>query len=63
MNIMPMSVPGQSSTYSPAEQMLGMGKNPLQDDETDEERKLRLQQAQQRRAMGPAAQLIGLGAA
>jgi hypothetical protein len=59
---MAMSVPGQSSSYSPAGQMLGMGSNPLQEDETEEQKRLRLQQMQQRRAMGPAAQLLGLGA-
>ena len=57
-----MSVPGQSSGYSPTGQALGLGGNPLQDDETEEQKRLRLQQQQQRRAMGPAAQLLGLGA-
>jgi hypothetical protein len=60
---MAMSVPGQSASYSPAGQALGMGgSNPLQADETEEQKRLRLQQMQQRRAMGPAAQLLGLGA-
>jgi hypothetical protein len=62
---MAMSVPGQSSAYSPAGQALGFGggSNPLQEDETEEQKRLRLQQMQQRRAMGPASQLLGLGAA
>jgi hypothetical protein len=49
---------------SPGGQMLNLGNLPLQQqvkDETEEQRRLRLQQQQQQRAMGPAAQLIGLG--
>jgi hypothetical protein len=60
-----MSVPGQSSSYGPAGQALGMG-DPLAQqvkDETDEERRRRLQLAQQRQALGPAGMALGLGAA
>ena len=51
---------------SPAGQMLNLGNSSLSDqlkDETERQRLLRLQQQQQQRAMGPAGQLIGLGAA
>jgi len=52
---------------SPMGSMLNLGNNQsltdeLKDSEAEERRK-RLQQAQQQRAMGPAAQLLGLGVA
>jgi hypothetical protein len=53
-----------AASYSPAGQLLfGNGSLPQElKDETDEQRRLRLQQQQQQRALGPAAQLLGLGA-
>jgi len=58
-----MSVPG-SEPLSPAGSMLGLG-DPLGQqvkDETEEERKRRLQMAQVRTAVGPAGMALGLGA-
>jgi hypothetical protein len=59
-----MSVPGQTSGYGATGQMLGLG-DPLQKqvaDETEEERRRRLQLAQVRQAVGPASMALGLGA-
>jgi hypothetical protein len=56
-----MSVPG----LSPAGSALGLGGDALSQqvqDETAEERKRRLALAQQRQALGPAGQSLGLGA-
>jgi hypothetical protein len=56
-----MSVPGMSA----AGQSLGLGGSDLNQqlqDETAEERKRRLQLAQQKQALGPAGMSLGLGA-
>jgi hypothetical protein len=59
-----MSVLGQSSGYSPTGQALGLSGDPLSQqvkDETEEERRRRLQLAQVRQAVGPASMALGLG--
>ena len=56
---------GMSVGMSAAGESLGLGGDALSqqlEDETAEERKRRLQMQQQRLAIGPAGQMLGLGA-
>ena len=58
-----MPVGGDMTALGPAASDLGMG-DALRSqvkDETDEERKKRMREAQQRALMGPAAQMLGIG--
>lgn len=60
-----MPTPSNPLSASPAASALNLGSALPQQlaDETDEQRRRRLQMQQQRMAMGPASQLLGLGAA
>jgi hypothetical protein len=49
------------SALSPASAALGNGLQQQLQDETEEQRRKRLQLQQQKMALGPASQLLGLG--
>ena len=59
-----MPTPSNPLSASPALSALNMGSGLSQQlqDETEEQRRKRLQMQQQRQALGPASQLLGLGA-